>query len=153
VLEVTLEMVAQSSARACGEMQAAAPGCTIVFTAALRRYPKRALDLMGRMMGEYFLPLLGHFGFKDYLKHAPDVPDTDVTVDYCARHNWIVGSPSTVAEKIETVYREVGGFGTLLVFGFDYKHKPEAWHNSLRLLKQEVMPRLKHLDADLVRAA
>ncbi len=27
-------------------------------------------DMMGRMMGEYFLPLLGHFGFKDYLKHA-----------------------------------------------------------------------------------
>jgi hypothetical protein len=39
------------------------------------------------------------------------------------------------------------------VFGFDYKHKPEAWHNSLALLKQEVMPRLKHLNADLVRAA
>src|ERR1700716_3535575 len=110
-------------------------------------------DMMGRMMGEYFLPLLGHFGFKDYLKHAPDVPDSDVSVEYCARHNWVVGSPSTVAEKIETIYREVGGFGTLLVFGFDYKHKPEAWHNSLRLLKQEVMPRLKHLNADLVRAA
>ena len=59
-------------------------------------------DMMGRMMGEYFLPLLGHFGFKDYLKHAPDVPDSDVTVDYCAKRNWIVGSPSTVAEKIET---------------------------------------------------
>ncbi len=110
-------------------------------------------DMMGRMMGEYFLPLLGHFGFKDYLKHAPDVPDSDVTVDYCARHNWIVGSPSTVAEKIETIYREVGGFGTLLVFGFDYKHKPEAWHRSLTLLQQEVMPRLKHLNADLERAA
>ena len=41
--------------------------------------------MMGRMMGEYFLPLLGHFGFKDYLKHAPDVPDSDVTVEYCAR--------------------------------------------------------------------
>ena len=59
-------------------------------------------DMMGRMMGEYFLPLLGHFGFKDYLKHAPDVPDSDVTVDYCAKRNWIVGSPATVAEKIET---------------------------------------------------
>src|SRR5260221_362060 len=103
--------------------------------------------------GEFFLPLLGHFGFKDYLKHAPDVPDSDVTVDYCARHNWVVGSPSTVAEKIETIYREVGGFGTLLVFGFDYKHKPEAWHHSLTLLQQEVMPRLKHLNADLERAA
>ena len=61
-------------------------------------------DMMGRMMGEYFLPLLGHFGFKDYLKHDPDVPDSDVTVDYCAKRNWIVGSPSTVAEKIETIY-------------------------------------------------
>ena len=108
-------------------------------------------DMMGRMMGEYFLPLLGHFGFKDYLKASPDVPDSDVTVDYCARHNWIVGSPATVTEKIEKIYHEVGGFGTLLVFGFDYKHKPEAWHNSLRLLKQEVMPRLKHLDADLTK--
>jgi alkanesulfonate monooxygenase SsuD/methylene tetrahydromethanopterin reductase-like flavin-dependent oxidoreductase (luciferase family) len=110
-------------------------------------------DMMGRMMGEYFLPLLGHFGFKDYLKHAPDVPDSDVTVDYCARRNWVVGSPATVADKIETIYREVGGFGTLLVFGFDYKHKPEAWHHSLTLLKQEVMPRLKHLNAELGRAA
>jgi alkanesulfonate monooxygenase SsuD/methylene tetrahydromethanopterin reductase-like flavin-dependent oxidoreductase (luciferase family) len=58
-----------------------------------------------------------------------------------------------VAERIETIYREVGGFGTLLVFGFDYKHKPEAWHHSIKLLKQEVMPRLKHLDTDIVRAA
>ena len=109
--------------------------------------------MMGRMMTEYFLPLLGHFGFKDYLKANPEVADSDVTAEYCARNNWIVGSPATVTEKIEKIYHEVGGFGTLLVFGFDYKHKPEAWHNSLRLLKQEVMPRLKHLDADLIRAA
>jgi alkanesulfonate monooxygenase SsuD/methylene tetrahydromethanopterin reductase-like flavin-dependent oxidoreductase (luciferase family) len=104
-------------------------------------------------MSEYFLPLLGHFGFKDYLKHAPDVPDSDVTVDYCARRNWIVGSPSTVAEKIESIYQEVGGFGVLLVFGFDYKHKSEAWRRSLELLQREVMPRLKHLGDDRVKAA
>jgi hypothetical protein len=57
------------------------------------------------------------------------VPDSDVTVGYRAR------------------------FSTLLVFGFDYKHKPEAWHHSLTLLQQEVMPRLKHLNAGLERAA
>jgi hypothetical protein len=34
--------------------------------------------------------------------------------------------PATVAEKIEAIYREVGGLSTLLVFGFDYKHKPET---------------------------
>ncbi len=81
------------------------------------------------------------------------MPDSDVTVDYCARRNWIVGSPATVAEKIETIYQEVGGFGVLLVFGFDYKHKPEAWHHSLQLLRNEVMPRLKHLGADRIKAA
>jgi len=47
-----------------------------------------------------------------------------VTVEYCARHNWVVGSPSTVAEKIETNLPRGRCFGTLLVFGFDYKHKP-----------------------------
>ena len=110
-------------------------------------------DMMGRMMSEYFLPLLGHFGFKDYLKATPDVPDSDVTVDYCARHNWIVGSPKTVTEKIEQIWHEVGGFGVLLVFGFDYKHKPQAWHHSLSLLKHEVLPKLKHLEAGLDKAA
>jgi len=104
--------------------------------------------MMGRMMSEYFLRLLEQFGFKDYLKHTPDTPDSDVTVEYCARHNWIIGSPATVAEKIETIYRQLGGFGTLLVFGFDYKENPQAWHNSLRLLAEEVMPRLKHLQID-----
>ena len=51
------------------------------------------------MMTEYFLPLLGHFGFKDYLKATPDLADSDVTAEYCARHNWIVGSPATVTEN------------------------------------------------------
>jgi alkanesulfonate monooxygenase SsuD/methylene tetrahydromethanopterin reductase-like flavin-dependent oxidoreductase (luciferase family) len=87
------------------------------------------------------------------LKHTPEVSDSDVTVDYCARRNWIVGSPSTVAEKIETIYRDVGGFGVLCVFGFDYKHKPDAWRRSLELLQREVMPRLRHLGADLPKAA
>ena len=41
--------------------------------------------------------------------------------------------------------RVVPGFGVLCVFGFDYKHKAEAWHHSLSLLKNEVMPRLAHL--------
>jgi len=80
--------------------------------------------MMGRMMGEYFLPLLGNFGFKDYLKHAPDVPDSDVTVDYCARHK--LGRRLAVdgSREDRDIYREVGGFGTLLVFGFDTSTSP-----------------------------
>jgi hypothetical protein len=39
------------------------------------------------------------------------------------------------------------------VFGFDYKHKPQAWRHSLQLLKHGVLPRLKHLGAEFGRAA
>jgi alkanesulfonate monooxygenase SsuD/methylene tetrahydromethanopterin reductase-like flavin-dependent oxidoreductase (luciferase family) len=108
--------------------------------------------MMGRMMREYFLPLLGNFGFLEYLKHSPDVPDSDVTVEYCARHNWLVGSPQTVAEKLEQIYHDAGGFGELLVFGFDYSESPQAWHNSLRLIAEEVLPRVKHLHPEPARA-
>ena len=100
---------------------------------------------MGRMMREYFLKLLGEFDFLQYLKHDQDVPNSDVTPEYCARHNWIVGSPSTVAEKIAAIYDDVGGFGELLVFGFDYSESPEAWRHSLELLAKEVLPKVKHL--------
>ena len=100
---------------------------------------------MGRMYREYFLPLLSNFGFFEYLKHDPDVPDSDITPEYCARHNWIVGSPDTVVEKIEEMSDGVGGFGTMLMLGFDYADDSEAWHNSLRLLSQEVLPRVAHL--------
>ena len=110
-------------------------------------------SMMGRMMGEYFLPLLGSFGFLDFLKHDPDVADTDVTPEYCAKHNWLVGSPATVAEKLEAVYEEVGGFGSTLMFCFDYADQPEAWHNSMRLLMEEVKPKVAHLKPELASAA
>jgi alkanesulfonate monooxygenase SsuD/methylene tetrahydromethanopterin reductase-like flavin-dependent oxidoreductase (luciferase family) len=101
--------------------------------------------MMGRMMREYFLQLLGNFGFLEFLKHDPSIPDSDVTPEYCAKHNWLIGSPKTVAEKIEKMYDDVGGFGGMLVFGFDYADNPNAWHTSLRLLAEEVAPRIKHL--------
>jgi len=101
---------------------------------------------MGRMNRDYFLPLLGNFGFLEFLKHDTAVPDSEVTPEYCAKHNWLVGSPDTVAEKLEKVYEEVGGFGTLCVFGFDYLEKSEAWRHSLELIVQEVAPKLAHLE-------
>jgi alkanesulfonate monooxygenase SsuD/methylene tetrahydromethanopterin reductase-like flavin-dependent oxidoreductase (luciferase family) len=108
---------------------------------------------MGRMMREYFLPLLAQFGFFEYLKADPTDPDSDVTPEYCAQHNWIIGSPKTVIEKIEKIYDEVGGFGQLLVFGFDYVDKPQAWRHSLELLSREVMPKLQHLKPKTQRMA
>jgi alkanesulfonate monooxygenase SsuD/methylene tetrahydromethanopterin reductase-like flavin-dependent oxidoreductase (luciferase family) len=104
--------------------------------------------MMGRMMREYFLPLLEAFGFKDYLKEDPSTPSEQVDVEYCARHNWLIGSPQTVADKIEKVYAEVGGFGHLLLFGFDYIDDEPAWKHSMELMAHEVMPRLAHLTGE-----
>ena len=102
-------------------------------------------NMMGRMMREYFLPLLNSFGFLEFLKHRPDVPDSDVTPEYCARHNWMVGSPATVTQRLQEIYDEVGGFGHLLLFCFDYSENPQAWRHSMELLAREVMPRFKDL--------
>ena len=104
--------------------------------------------MMGRMMREYFLPLLGAFEFTGFLKGDPTLPDEAVTVEYCAEHNWLVGSPDTVAQRLEKVYADTGGFGMLLLFGFDYLDNPDGWRRSMELLANEVMPRVEHLTGD-----
>lgn len=103
---------------------------------------------MGRMMTDYFLPLLEAFEFHDYLKADDDPVSGAVDVEYCARNNWFVGSPETVADKIEKVYADVGGFGHLLLFNFDYADQPDGWHRSMELLANEVMPRVAHLTGE-----
>jgi alkanesulfonate monooxygenase SsuD/methylene tetrahydromethanopterin reductase-like flavin-dependent oxidoreductase (luciferase family) len=95
---------------------------------------------MGRMMSEYLLPLFANFGFTKYLKHDESVPDADVTPEYLVDHGWLVGSPRTVRDKLKQMYKELGGFGTLLHFTFDYADNPEPWFKSMRLMAEEVMP-------------
>lgn len=50
-----------------------------------------------------------------------------------------------MAEKLARIHDEVGGFGHLLVFGFDYVEHPQEWRHSLELLAKEVLPKVKHL--------
>ena len=107
---------------------------------------KLAVDgAMGRMTREYSLKVVQAFGALPFLKHDPSVPDSDVTIEYLARTSWLIGSPETVARRIEELYEQVGGFGVLLALGFDYLDQSQAWRRSLELLQTEVALRLKHL--------
>ncbi|MGD0290782.1 MAG: LLM class flavin-dependent oxidoreductase [Candidatus Binataceae bacterium] len=99
---------------------------------------------MGRMMREYLLPLFHEFQFTKYLKHDESVADADVTPEYLAHNGWLVGSPKTVTRKLGEMYDEVGGFGTLLHFGFDYADNPAPWFKSMRLMAEEVMPHFEN---------
>ena len=96
---------------------------------------------MGRDFRDYFLHLLPKCKMLDLMKTDPDMPDSDVTLDYLIDNVWVVGSPDDVTEQLQTLSEDVGGFGVLLVMGHEWEPK-EPWLNSMRLLKEEVLPRL-----------
>jgi len=50
-----------------------------------------------------------------------------------------------VTNRLHEIYEQVGGFGTLLLFCFDYSDNPKAWQHSMELLAREVMPKFKGL--------
>lgn len=100
---------------------------------------------LGRLWREHLLPLFRDFNYLSFLKHDQAVPDSDVTVEYIAKHNWLIGTPDTVADKLERMYDDLGGFGTMVMLGTDYVDQPEAWRESMRLIAHEVMPKVRHL--------
>lgn len=107
---------------------------------------------MGRMFTQYFLPLMSTIKTDrtaiEYFAASAAVGIPQITTEYCAEHNWLIGSPQTVVKKIEQMYADVGGFGTLLLHTFDYADAPEQWRRSLELLGTEVLPKIAHLTGD-----
>ncbi len=101
-----------------------------------------------RATREYLLPLYRELQFTPFFKHDNSVTDEEVTPEYLIEHSWLVGSPATVAEKMTALYREVGGFGGMLMMGADCANDPKPWLKSLRLMAEEVMPRVAHLTGD-----
>ena len=61
-----------------------------------------------------------------------------------AENIWIIGDPDQVANKIRTLYNEVGGFGTLLIMGSEWSPRKE-WVRSHELLSTVVLNKLKDL--------
>ncbi len=109
---------------------------------------EEAVDLavngaMGEAWTKWFIPLYTRGKMMHRFKHRDDYPDEDVTAAYLASHNWFVGSPETVAKQVDTLYEGAGGFGTLLISGYDYGDNKEVWNKSMKLLKEEVLPKLK----------
>jgi alkanesulfonate monooxygenase SsuD/methylene tetrahydromethanopterin reductase-like flavin-dependent oxidoreductase (luciferase family) len=78
-------------------------------------------------------------------KLDPSMPDEGVDVDFLMENVWIVGDPQEVADKIRALYEVTGGFGTLLSITAD--SDDAGWdHESLRLLAEEVRPRIEDLN-------
>jgi 3,6-diketocamphane 1,6-monooxygenase len=56
---------------------------------------------------------------------------------------FVVGSPDTVVSKLNALFEEVGGWGTLQIESHDYYDDPRPWFHSLELAAKEVAPRIK----------
>ena len=77
-------------------------------------------------------------------KIDPSMPDEAVDLDYLMENLWIIGDAEECAEKIHALHATVGGFGTLLCTTVD-SDNPSWDHESLRLLAEEVRPRIADL--------
>ena len=56
---------------------------------------------LARTWTEYLLPVFERFGVLDKILPDSSMSTSDITIDMLAKHNWIVGSPETVREKLE----------------------------------------------------
>ena len=97
--------------------------------------------VLARDFEDYFFKLLPKVGMLGLMKNDPDMADSDVTVDYLIDNVFIVGSVDEVAQKLNDLKGEIGEFGTLLAMGHEWEPY-EAWHGSMSLLKNEVLPKV-----------
>ncbi|MEM8678289.1 MAG: LLM class flavin-dependent oxidoreductase [Planctomycetota bacterium] len=96
--------------------------------------------MMGRCWREFLLPIYLGLGLGPFLKRDPGMADDEIDLEYLADHLWLVGSPARVAQQIDTLQSETGGFGYLLMVSYDAVDERETWERSQRLLAQEVLP-------------
>jgi alkanesulfonate monooxygenase SsuD/methylene tetrahydromethanopterin reductase-like flavin-dependent oxidoreductase (luciferase family) len=111
-------------------------------TPALAR--ERARAVLGRNYVQHQYPNRRGTIQLQSTKLDASLPDEAVDVDYLMEHVWIVGDAQECADKIHQLYETCGGFGTLLAITVD-SDDPSWDHQSLRLLMDEVAPRVAHL--------
>ena len=89
---------------------------------------------------DYLIKLIGP-GRLDLLKIDPEMPNEAVTAEYAVRNLAIVGDVDHCTRKLQEVWDETGGFGTLLMIGHDWDDKAK-WLRCLELMANEVVPAL-----------
>ena len=80
-------------------------------------------------------------GMKDLMKQDPDMPDEAVDAEYIIDKIAVVGSVDTVTQRLQELYDDTGGFGTLLMIAHDWDDK-DKMRRSMELMATEVIPQL-----------
>ncbi|MBO0678371.1 LLM class flavin-dependent oxidoreductase [Mycolicibacterium sp. S2-37] len=99
---------------------------------------------MGDLWGTYNIPTFIKLGLGE-LVTGGTIPQEELSAEWMVDDFHLVGSPQTVAAKIEALYEEVGGFGSLISFGHEYVDDPDVYRKSFELVGAEVAPLVSHL--------
>ena len=59
-------------------------------------------------------------------KHDPEMPDEDVTLEYILSKLCIIGTKDECIRRLQELYEETGGFGTLLMIAHDWGRQGEV---------------------------
>ncbi len=95
---------------------------------------------------DYLWKVLRAADYTAVMKSDPSQADEDVKVEDLMKEIVIYGSPETVAEKIAAMRERSGKFGGLLMALMDGEgSNDEGERTSMRLLAEEVMPKLRAL--------
>jgi 3,6-diketocamphane 1,6-monooxygenase len=116
-----------------------------VFCAETDKEAKRLVmeGPIGYCFERYLIPIWKRFGMMDGFAKDHGVNPADADLEFLVDKVFIVGSPDTVADKINTLFEECGGWGTLQIESHDYYDDPTPWFESLEMIAKEVASKIK----------
>lgn len=97
---------------------------------------------IGYCFNRYLIPTFRRFGMMDSFARDAGVDPEKADLEFLVDHVFLVGSPDTVIDKLNTLFEKCGGWGTMQVEAHDYSDDPSPWFYSLELIAQEVAPRI-----------
>ena len=89
----------------------------------------------------YLRRLVAAADMMNVFKHDPEMPDEDVTLEYILSRLCIIGTKDECIRRLQELYEETVGFGTLLMIAHDWDDK-ERWLACMETLANEVVPAL-----------
>ncbi len=90
---------------------------------------------------DYLRMIIQSANMLDILKHDPDMPDEDVTLEYLLKTLCIIGDRDECLRQLQLLWDKTGGFGTLLMIAHDWDDKAK-WLRCMETLATEVVPEL-----------
>jgi len=97
---------------------------------------------IGYCFNHYLIPIWRRFGMMDGFARDAGIDPADADLEFLVDNVFMVGSPDTVVDKLNTLFEKCGGWGTLQVESHDYYDDPAPWFHSLELIAKEVAPRI-----------